>query len=161
MTASKPTASDAWDHIHRLFGVGDWSPDDEQPWWEFRRDQAMRLKARMTRLNLTPEEVMRCADYCKAEGIDIRNATWVTKHYYEAKKWAEQRENERSRHDVEDRISEAIATEMDHDHDSPWISKLMLAQGSYREEVLDEWQAWNRQRSSSPSPRANPGPRTA
>ena len=139
MSREKPTATDAWDHVHALFGIGDWSPDDDLPWWEYRQQQASRLKARMTKLTLTAQDVMLCADYCKANGIDIRNATWVTQYYYEARRWQTERENERSRIDIETRISDAIATEMDHDHDSPWVSKLMLAQGAYREEVLDDW----------------------
>ena len=151
MTREKPTATDAWDHVHALFGIGDWSPDDDLPWWEYRQQQASRLKARMTKLTLSAQDVMLCADYCKANGIDIRNATWVTKHYYDAKHWQTERENERSRIDIETRISNAIATEMDHDHDSPWVSKLMLAQGAYREEVLDVWMQWNATRSSSTS----------
>jgi hypothetical protein len=156
MSAAKPTASDAWDHVHRLFGIGEWTEDSGVPWWQYRQEQAGRLKARMTRLGQTPEDVMLEADYCHAEGITIRNALWVLKHYYEAKRWGEQRENERSRGDLEARIDDAIAYEMDLDKDSPWISRLMLAQGDYRRQAVEEWEDWRRSSRSPEKLRANP-----
>ncbi len=162
-TPHELNAFDAWDHIHRLFGVGDWTPE-QGPWWQHRRDMGTRLKSRMTRLSQTPADVIREADYCKAMGIHIENATWVTKYYYEAKRWAEAAENERSRASIEDRINVAIQTEMAHDKTSAWIDRLVLAQGPAREEVLTEWQAWNqgrRAQSSSSSPSRSRDGRTA
>lgn len=146
-----PTA--AWDHVFRLFGCGDWDPDTyEDPWWKWRQKEATKLKARMTRLSITPEEICLCADYCKATGIDIRNTTWVVKYLYEAKAWGKRRDNERSRMDISDRINAAISVEMAYDVDSDWISRLTLVSGDAREEVLAQWTEWSRNRpTSSPS----------
>lgn len=146
VTVESLTVADAWDHIHHLFGVGDWTEDSGLPWWKWRIEMVTRLKARATRLGVSPEELVMCADYCKAEGIDIRNAVWVTRYYYEAKRWSTERDNERSRAGIEDRISAAVAQEMEHDEDSPWISRLLNSQGHYREEVLAEWETWSRTR---------------
>lgn len=156
MSAEKPSATDAWDYVHKLFGVGTWTEDSGIPWWKYRQGEATKLKARMTRLNQTPQDVINEADYCKANGIRIDNATWVCKTYYEAKAWAAERDNERSRADVDERISEAIAFEMDLDKDSPWISRLMLAQGDYRKTALEEWEDWRRSLRSQLSSRARP-----
>lgn len=163
-TKKELSALDAWDHVHRLFGVGSYSPADGL-WWEYRRDQTMRLKSRMTRLSQTPADVIREADYCKAHGINIENASWVTKYYYEAKVWEKERDNERSRVSLEDRINAAVAEEIAFDSFSAWIDRLVLSQGPAREEVLTEWTQWSNQRkaarSSSSSPSRSSADRTA
>lgn len=128
-----------WEAGQRVLGYGDWTEDNPEPYKKWAGLEAHKLFMVMRKRRVTQADFLLCVDYCHRHHIRIENATWVFKHYADAK--AEQRDQARPA-DLEQQIEKAVAHERSFaDGMSPsWIAKLTRSQGQYRREVLGEWE---------------------
>lgn len=131
-----------WEAGQRVLGYGDWTEAHPEPYKKWAGLEAHKLFLLMRRRGATQADFLLCVDYCHRHHIRIENATWVFKHYKDAK--AEQRE--RTPNMLDQQIESAIAHERSFADamSASWISKLTRAQGPYREEVLTEWEQFRR-----------------
>lgn len=127
-----------WEAGQRVLGYGDWTEDHPEPYKKWAGLEAHKLFMVMRKRRATQADFLLCVDYCHRHHIRIENATWVFKHYNDAK--AEQRAA--TPVELEQHIASAIAHEraFADSMSSSWIARLTRAQGQYRKEVLVEWE---------------------
>ena len=146
------TDSDVYDVLQRHFGLGDWDADrSTTPWWKHRQLEASKIKRSRTSRNVSPDDLVLAAHYCKAHGHHIGAVTWLYKHIPAAIRWDNERSRAELRAELDDRI--AAAVEEARDTAPEWVDRLVRARGPYREEVLAEWlQRSSRSRSGADRP---------
>ncbi len=135
-----------FDHVRRLFGVGDWDDDGNVAFWEWRMTEIAKVKRKRVKARVSAEELCTAADYCKAHGIDIRNVAWLYQHLGDAKRWGQARQRALAASAIDELLAEAIDVESSVP-ESPWLEQLIRARGPHREEIYHLW----KQRSSQPS----------
>lgn len=132
------TDADVFDHCRALFGIGDWTEDHPLPYWRWRQDQVSRHKRVRTSRKVTTDQLIATANFCKANGIDVRDVTWLYKHLTDGLRWDARRRQALSTAVLEDDIQAAIEHEMTNP-ESPWTDRLIRARGPHRQAVYDEW----------------------
>lgn len=147
------TDAGLYDYLQRLFGVGDWDETSTTPWYRARMHEITKIKARRLKLGVTVAELVRAADYCKAQHLDIRNAAWLYHHLGDARRWAAANATAAAVLVLEARIADALAYEMTQPS-SRWLDQLIRAQGPHRQEVFDRWE----QQHASPAVSSAPDP---
>lgn len=140
--------AELYDHVHRLFGVGDWPNPSGQPYWQYRATQVHISKATRTKRRVSCADLAVAAEYCKAHGIDIRHMSWLYHHLADAKRWDQQRQRSFAAADLDEAIATAVAIETNPD----WVDRLVRARGPYRQEVYDAWSHWRTSSSCSDAP---------
>lgn len=149
------TDGQLWDHVHRLFGIGDWHEDCGTPFWRYRALEITKVKRRRAKLRVSCEDLAVAADYCKAHGIDIRNVAWLYRHLKDSAVWHRDRQRALAGAELDELIAVAIDIEVSNP-DSPWVDRLVRARGVHRQEVYEAWKSWRA--SSAPSPTPVPAP---
>lgn len=154
------TDSDLYDLLQELFGLGDWDPDSDVPWWKARQHEISKIKRSRTARKVDLEDLALAARYAKAHGEQIKAVTWLYKLISPAIRWENERRRAAALAEVDDLIAEAIAVEAEQP-ESEWLTRLARARGPHRKQVYD---AWLRHRDLLPSSRSDQsasGPRTA
>lgn len=125
-----------FDQLHALFGIGDYNEDDPKPWFRFRMLEIGKLKALRRKRGLSVGDLMLAAAYCDRKRIRISASWQLVSHISIAKR--EHREW------LAEQLERDIATVVAHersfpDPDQEWISRLLLARGSLRQDVLNQY----------------------
>lgn len=125
-----------FDHLHTLFGIGDYDDDDPKPWFRFRMLEIGKLKALRRKRALSVGDLMLAADYCNKRCIRISASWQLIPHISIAKR--EHREWLAGQ--LERELAAVVAHERSlPDPDESWISRLLLARGSIRQDVLNQY----------------------
>lgn len=132
---------EVYDHLHRLFGIGEWDWATGEPYHRYRALQVHQLKGMRKKRRATCQELIDAADYCKAHRLDIRHASWLFRHIPAAKRWAAERQRALEAADLDERVAEAIAIEVRDGDPEDWVGRLVRAAGDQREEVYSQWKA--------------------
>lgn len=141
MTVAKkaPTDGELFDLLCKDFGVGDWDESTGEPHWKWRANEVAKVRRVREAREVKVEHLMMAAAYAKANGIDIRDATWLYRYIIPAIRAenvsAGLEENAQLELDISTAVTEAIsAGEMD------WIARLTNANGTTnRTEALNAW----------------------
>ena len=124
-------------------GVGDWDEStSEQPYWQWRATEVAKVRRVRESRQVTVENLMLAAAYCKACGYDVRDATWLYRHIRDAIRWEKASHSDATINatQLETQITTAVteayaAGEMD------WVARLTNANGTTnRTEALNAWQ---------------------
>lgn len=131
------TPAEVFDMIHGLFGIGDYSEDDPDPWHRFRMVEISKIKAIQKKRRWTCAEFASAARYCHRHGITITK-TWDLLPFH-GQAAIEDIQNARLRKEAA--LQEAVALErsVGWDDSSEWANRLELSSGRGREELLEEW----------------------
>lgn len=125
-----------FDRVHQMLGIGDRDTEDDYGW---RVRQIGMLKRLMTRRGLTGDDVLMCAEYCKAHRIQPESYPWLLATYDSAFRWSKTR----AVTPVETSLEEAIAYEhaLSDERSTSWIERLVRTSPQNAEEVLAEWRS--------------------
>ena len=135
------SASDLVDLCQEWWGVTGYNElvSPTPPWWRVRQIEAGKLNSLMKRRNVRLDQLVDAAEFCRFEGIRLRQPTDLFKHVTAAmvaKRAALQQarlaETERLR---ETAIGDAIAAGED-----VWVERLVRASGPNVADVVKHWQ---------------------
>ena len=133
------TDGELFDLLVRDFGVGDWDEaTSPQPYWKWRAIEVGKIKRVRTARKVRLDDLALAAEYCKAHGYDVRDATWLYKHVLPALRWDRERRAVASTSSFEEQMATAVG-EAYAAGDMDWVGRLTRAQGATREQVLAEW----------------------
>jgi hypothetical protein len=98
------------------------------------------LKRVMVRRRVSNEEMLMCADYCKAHRIQPESHPGLLYHFNEAKRW----DHSRKKAATIQEFTSAVALEQERalsdEEASRWVDMLLRASGAQKKEVLERWQ---------------------
>lgn len=154
------TDSDLYDLLQELFGLGDWDPDGDVPWWKARQHEISKIKRSRTARNVALEDLALAAHYAKAHGEQIKAVTWLYKLISPAIRWDNERRRAASLAEIDDLIEYALGVEAEQP-ESEWLTRLARARGPHRKDVYDQWLKHRDSLPSSRSDQSASGPRTA
>jgi len=138
-----PTDGDLFDLLAKDFGVGDYDEmTTDVPYWQWRANEVAKVRRVRESRQVTVENLMLAAAYCKACGYDVRDATWLYRHIRDAIRWEKASHSDATINatQLETQITTAVteayaAGEMD------WVARLTNANGTTnRTEALNAWQ---------------------
>lgn len=151
---------DLYDLLQELFGLGQWDPDGDVPWWKARQHEISKIKRSRTARNVDLEDLALAARYAKAHGEQIKAVTWLYRLIGPAIRWDNERRRATTLAQLDDLINEAIAVEAEQP-ESEWLTRLARARGPHRKQVYDAWLKHRDSLPSSRSDQSDSGPRTA
>lgn len=129
-----------WEYGRSRLGYGEWDElMSEQPYFKYVGMAAHRLALTMKKRGITPTDFRLGVDFCARHRITIGNPVWLLRYIPEAKQENYKLAKERGLPvEVDDALAyeRALADPMS----AAWVQKLLRARGSYRKEVLAEWQ---------------------
>ena len=133
--------------LHQMFGIGEWD-ECTTPYWRFRQVEAAKVKRSRAKHDASIAEVYVAGLYCQAHGITVLGVTWLYAHIGAAWKWWDSHESGTGYLDID--YAAAIREEMRVSgwgpNASPWLERLLRAAPQYRAEVLDEYDARDKER---------------
>ena len=125
-----------FDQLHTLFGIGDYNEDDPKPWFRFRMLEIGKLKALRRKRALSVGDLMLAAEYCDKKRIRITASWQLVAHISIAKKYQREWLAEKLERDIADAVAHERSLP---DPDQEWASRLLLARGSIRQDVLNQY----------------------
>lgn len=134
-----PTDGELFDLLCKDFGVGDWDESTGEPFWKWRANEVAKVKRVRQAREVTVEHLMMAAAYAKANGHDIRDATWLYRYIRPAIRaesaTAGLEETRQLEAEISTAVSEAISA-----RDTAWVARLTNANGTInRTEALNAW----------------------
>lgn len=138
------TDAQLFDMLFGLFGIGDYTPGDERPWHRFRMVEISKIKALRRKRRITIDQLTLTARWCYRRRIHITSAFGLTEHIGEALR----ERTLATRHALDERMAAAADRARDLG-EADWAQRLLLAQGAYRQPLLDAWRE-HQQRLTSP-----------
>lgn len=137
LEAEPATDAALFDMVHGLFGVGDFNDSSiENPWWKFRAREIAKLKTIRKKRQVTLRDFALAARYCFTNRIAVRETYQLCPHLLDAKREARLRRVS----DLAQGIASAVEIERGKSQpDTKVIERLLLAQNTGRQVVLDEW----------------------
>lgn len=148
-----------YDLLQELFGLGNWDPDSDVPWWKARQFEVTKIKRSRTARKVELADLALAARYAKAHDEDIRAVTWLYKLIPAAIRWENARRRAQTLAELDDLIAEAIAIESEVPG-STWLTRLARARGPHRKEAYDSWLKHRDSLASSRSDQSASGHRT-
>jgi len=132
------TVSNLFDHIQETLGVGDFAGEPKE-YTAWRMKQIGMLKRLMKYRRVSIQELLMCAQYCKAHRIQPDTYAGLMYHINEARRW----DHSRKRAAIQEHWAEALEIEQERafsdEEASRWVDMLLRATGPNREEVLSKW----------------------
>lgn len=128
------TDAELFDMLHGLFGLGDYVEGDDKPYHRFRMVEISKIKSMRKKRALGLDQLAATARYLYRRGGHVRNAYGLIEHMGPALR---ERALARQMEVGESMVAasaEARATGQDE-----WADRLLMAQGSYRQLVLEQW----------------------
>lgn len=134
----EPTTDAAlFDMLHGLFGVGDYVEDDPKPYHRFRMIEISKIKAMRKKRGIALDQLACTARYLYRRGGHVRATYGLVEHMGPALRERALARQTAVRQQMLTASDEARALGQD-----GWADRLLLAQGSFRAEVLQQWQQW-------------------
>ena len=129
-----------FERLRRMFGVGDFDEDGDQPYYEYKRLEAGKLKRWRVARKLSLLDLWIAAQFCKATKVPITTPFDLTRYVTAGKRWAKAAELVTERENLDDQIVAAVRRERTFARDGDWVGRLLRAQGDGRKEVLATWE---------------------
>jgi hypothetical protein len=130
------TAMQVNDYLLEKLGMGEFigEPDEYGPW---RVAQAGILKRMMAYRRVRPDDVLACADYCKAHRIQPETHQELFYHLDDAREWKRDQVVNVSTAAVEAALQRELA--LSDSQSDMWVSRILRTRAADMGEVLEEW----------------------
>jgi hypothetical protein len=130
-----------YERLRRMFGVGDYNENGDQPYFEYQRQEAGKMKRWRIARKLSLLDLWLAAQFCKATKVTVITPFDLTRHITVAKRWAKAAELAAERANLDDQVIAAVTRERTFARDGDWVGRLLRAQGDGRKEVLATWES--------------------
>lgn len=127
-----------YDLLQTKFGIGDWGPDSDEPWYKARNREIAKLRSLMRRRHMTAEAMVIAAWYAETNRLPIK-ALWQLADLAIVSKKAYRAASQGERPDRERLLRAAIEA---HEAGKPeWADRLYNADPRLADDVLAQWEA--------------------
>lgn len=136
----KVTDTQVLDALLERFGVGDYDETfADEPWWEWKRREVIKIKATRTKRQTEPHELLTAVQYCSAVGIDVRSHIALYAHLADAQQWKRERDRAAATAEFDAAYDAALQHEMTTNPEGRWAGDLIRAAGEGRREAYARW----------------------
>lgn len=134
-----------FDEMQTAFGLGDYQPDRDGPWYKWRAAQIGKQKRIRHNREVDLAHLMISVRYAKATSKKVRSIFDLIEMIPEALTWQREQDKAVCTRDIDALIAEAIEIEADRGG-GPWMDRLIRASGPDREATYHDWKRWNQAR---------------